>query len=668
MIPLRKSEYFFDQINNKNSTKSNNNIDINNNHGGNRCNLRECLIEPLLLFGGIILNLIFIFIILKRRKTSKLKSNKPFRFILITILICDLWYLIDHINIWYHSLANRSDLTSFNGICQFHSYFSSFFTFLNEIQMLIGGILLIRFVSNTTKTSSDIYNSFIENSNNNTRDDSTTAKSSGEFGPEELDSVNSNIKLNYSCLRKNEQNNKKMEYLINSNNVTSLKWSKSGFKIMVNVLDHFRNKKETIYYDMLLKEKFVTWLSVFLCMYMLSFTLWIKVINIDSDEFLQTCKTSILLKQIFSNLTISTNSKILSTCPPVPVRICIIHSSFKPFHKIFQLLVSVLCSFTLFINAWSAFYFFVKFRYQYLRSIYTKFKYPDVTYNFNYLNFLSCCHVFYPTSLFGTDDFINQINEFDSKKYQKYDEELNTFLANTSISARPLNQQIVPFDHLISQKEANPNSSLIRPAVSDFEKRKHQLLLQSNYDHFHFVRHYALNIFIYSLLISPSVFRSTYRNFNEVDLGGLIRKITVVPLNQQQKSGIDTMSTNLYDSPKRFQDILNVNKPTNRNINPKRIITSSTLQQVTTTTLTSTAVSSFTTLNFNNSTKVLIYDKHKAKSLLDLIKDPNEIKTNQTNQIILDEFVYITELMSHSIKFLIYIMFSANIKLYFRFI
>ena len=35
MIPLRKREYFFDQINNKNSTKSNNNIDINNNHGGN---------------------------------------------------------------------------------------------------------------------------------------------------------------------------------------------------------------------------------------------------------------------------------------------------------------------------------------------------------------------------------------------------------------------------------------------------------------------------------------------------------------------------------------------------------------------------------------------------------------------------------------------------------
>jgi hypothetical protein len=630
----------------------------------NRYILKEYLIEPLMLFGGIIFNLFFIYIIVKRKKTSKLKSNKPFRFIFITILICDTWYLIDHINIWYHSLINKSDLTSINGICQFHSYFSNFFTFLNEIQMLIGSILLIRFVSNTTKASSDIYNSFIDN---NARDDSI-GKSSDEFDAEELDPItaNSNFKLNQPCLKQNDQNKTNFEFLAKSSQVKDCalknKRNKSGFKIMINVLDHFRNKKETIYYDMLLREKFVTWLSVFLCMYMLSFTLWIKVINIDSDEFQQTCKTSILLKQIFSNLTISTasNSKVLSTCPSVyPVRVCIIHSSFKSFHKIFQLIVSVLRSFTLFINSWSSIYFCIKFRYQYLRSIYTKFKYPEVKYNFKYLNFFSCCHLFYPVSLFSNFDYVHQINEFDLKKYQKYNEELDTFLANTSQTTRSLNQQIVPFDHIISQKEAT-QSLINRPTVSNFEKRKHQLLLQSNYDHFHFVRHYAINIFIYSLLISPSVFRNTYRNFNDADFGDLLRRISVKPLSQQQQNGgINAMSTHVYDS-KRFQDILNLNKPTNRNLNLRRTIPPSPS--------TTTSILSSSTSVSSNSTKVLIYDKHRAKSLLDLINDPNEIKTNEKNQIIFDEFLYITELMAHSTRFLIYIMFSANIKLYFRFI
>jgi hypothetical protein len=663
MIQSKTSENILNEINSRNSTISNNNYynDNNNNISDNKCNLRLCLIEPLLLFGGIFFNLCFIYIILRRKRTSKLKSNKPFRFIFITILICDIWYLIEHINIWYHSLVNKSDLTSINGICQFHSYFSNFFTFLNEIQMLIGGFLLIRIVSSTTNTSSDIYHSFIENS---TRDDSTTAKSSVDFGPEELEKRH--IKLNYP--RQNNQNNKNIKFQINSDHEKNCdmksRWSKSGFKIMINVLDHFRNKKETLYYDMLLKEKFVTWLSVFLCMYMLSFTLWIKVINIDSDEFLQTCKTSILLKQIFSNLTnpTATNSKMLSTCPPVPV-ICIIHDSFRSFHKIFQLILSVLCSFTLFINLWSSVYFFIKFRYQYLRSIYTKFKYSDVTYNFKHLNFLTCCHLIYPSNLFGNNDYVDKINEFDREKYLKYDEEVKTFLTNTSLTTTST-QLIVPYDQMINQKESCQRNSLVRPAVSNFEKRKHQLLLQSNYDHFHFVRHYALNVFIYSLLISPSVFRSTCRNLNDVDFSSLLQKITANSLNKIQNGTINTMSTHLYDS-KRFQDILNVNKPISRNVNTRQIKKpSSTISAITG--ITPTLPSSVSILN--NSSKVLIYDKHKAKSLLDLINDPNEIKVNEKNQLISDEFLYVTELMAHSVKFLVYIMFSANIKFYFRFV
>jgi hypothetical protein len=266
------------------------------------CNLSQCFVEPMILFAGIFLNIIFIRILIKSSKTYKLKSRKPLRFIFITILICDLWYLVDHVNIWYFSLIKKPDLTSISGVCQFHSYFSWFFAFLNELQMLTGSVLLIQFVSETTKSAHDVYNNFLEEkiTNDVIKTDKNLKSSSiiREFSniPDE-----NNHHISLDAIENVEND---MDYLNEIEHTEGKNFKKSGFKLMINILDHVKNKKETIYYDILLKEKFVTLLNVFLCMYLLSFMLWIKVINVDSDDLEQTCKTSMILKKILSNITL----------------------------------------------------------------------------------------------------------------------------------------------------------------------------------------------------------------------------------------------------------------------------------------------------------------------------------------------------------------------------
>lgn len=51
-------------------------------------------VEPVILFSGIIFNLILMLIIYAKKHTKMLHSKKPLRYLLIAMLVSDTWYLV----------------------------------------------------------------------------------------------------------------------------------------------------------------------------------------------------------------------------------------------------------------------------------------------------------------------------------------------------------------------------------------------------------------------------------------------------------------------------------------------------------------------------------------------------------------------------------------------
>lgn len=110
-------------------------------------------VEPVILFSGIIFNLVLILIIYTKKRTKSLRSTKPLRYLLICMLISDTWYLVYHVNVWYFFVRNRPDLSSFNILCQLNTYFNYFFSILLEFNMLSADWILLRIVFKSSKSA-----------------------------------------------------------------------------------------------------------------------------------------------------------------------------------------------------------------------------------------------------------------------------------------------------------------------------------------------------------------------------------------------------------------------------------------------------------------------------------------------------------------------------------
>lgn len=123
-------------------------LDKNLNSSKNSSFLMKCILELFILSTGLILNSIFILIIYKKKTTKRFISPKPFRYLLIAILISHIWYLINELNIWFFFLTNQPSLTVINGICQLNSYFNALFSILLEFHMIFGSFILFRITFN----------------------------------------------------------------------------------------------------------------------------------------------------------------------------------------------------------------------------------------------------------------------------------------------------------------------------------------------------------------------------------------------------------------------------------------------------------------------------------------------------------------------------------------
>jgi hypothetical protein len=232
------------------------------------------------------------------------------------------------------------------------------------------------------------------------------------------------------------------------------------------------------------------------------------------------------------------------------------------------------------------------------------------------------------------------------RKYEKYKNELNHIFMNSNRK----HSLTVP----------STFEKIRKKSLTKLQQRRHQMLLQTHYDHIHFIRHYALNIFIYSILISASVFKSTYNSLDKFNHDFNSFRF----LNQ-----IQPISSSLFQG-KHPQQIITQTSSMNLKISNDSLLLDLNL---------------FMNIDNNNSTmkntksklnkQILNEDRNTSnnknsslytiKSLFDLIKNNRQHKEGASK--FLNEYVYYSNILAHSAKLIIYVMFSANLNIYFNF-
>lgn len=122
--------------------------------------------EPAILFSGIVFNLALVLIVYAKKRTKGLRSTKPLRYLLISMLVSDTWYLVSHVNVWYYFIHNKADLSSLQVFCQLNTYFNYFFAILLEFNMLAADWIILRIVFKSTavrrsrERAISVYNQF----------------------------------------------------------------------------------------------------------------------------------------------------------------------------------------------------------------------------------------------------------------------------------------------------------------------------------------------------------------------------------------------------------------------------------------------------------------------------------------------------------------------------
>jgi preprotein translocase subunit SecG len=367
------------------------------------CSFLNCLVKPTIFFGGLVTNILLILIVYKNKHTKSLSSSKPLRYLLIGMLVSDVWFLIEEINVWFFSLLSQPDLSSYNGTCQIYTYLEHFFAISLEAYMLFADYILLSILFKKKKwavSPEDIYNQFMvptiksHNDANNNEDSeimmsersqslkSTAKKRSiissrgidlrktfgrrwkrillngkekkqlsgmvgagkpGECRPiSECDEVVEfcgstenrvvetasrsgvgNVSASESAIDPNEcstndvyaianevasnpqngQPGRRVTYReVHSTQKRSShhKQRKSQFFVL---LDTTKFKNENIYYNILIKEKVVIILWIFICLYLLSFLLWIRG---DSSKMGSRSSRSSVIENIVSSTTVAT--------------------------------------------------------------------------------------------------------------------------------------------------------------------------------------------------------------------------------------------------------------------------------------------------------------------------------------------------------------------------
>ncbi|CAF0977327.1 unnamed protein product, partial [Brachionus calyciflorus] len=314
------------------------------------------LIEPITLIIGVNLNIFLYIIIYRKKRTKNLQSTKPLRYLLMTILLSDTWFLIDKFNIWYFSIMKKNNLTSVNFLCQFISYLNYFVPIILEFSMLAADYILVSLVFKSTQ-SKDVYNNFLPTTEERLQKHSSLSHSKKTkqnlFNSLKNTKNTKNVYRYYS--RRSISLESNLESLDNLEKIHFVKDTrKPKHKPFVHLIESVCFKREEVYNGIILREKCFLILNTFIWMYLLSFIFWINgLTKLDTRNLIT--KTNF------------TNSDTLGD-------ICSTHVYYQRLALLLNIFLSILKIFTILCNLISSLMFHIKFRSEYFQSIKSNLK------------------------------------------------------------------------------------------------------------------------------------------------------------------------------------------------------------------------------------------------------------------------------------------------------
>lgn len=676
-------------------------------------NLLEFLKLVMLIF-GLVFNLLFLLLIIKNKTTKSFKSYKPFRHLLAAMVISDLWFLVDKIYEWYVSFVKFNfDPLSFNGACQFYSYLDNFFSILLEFYMLTANYILFCIIFKSKKTAdlNEIYNKYIPDQDSgilieskfdklrtnykkwnssslrvlsanislhslratfNTKKkteasnldenvvelgssdkNATSLEMASEAETHLYDSVENNnsckknkranfettfsdfaisnndsdkldlskaksmsieklntISITDSSLKHTQPNIRKSTLFNSTASFSSKFFSNSKFNFL-DMVQNERFEKENFYFNIILIEKISIILFIFVWIYLLSFLLWVRGVHVSSSPKTDIESASKFLdslsKQLqppdfsaeMSNSTplwdssyfVSESSEELTTqapqdadytsITPQTTNICMTHKFAKPFYNIFRFVFSLFRLFTLLSNIFISVAYHFKFRKECLQTLLSTFQKKTFNFDFKTIKFKNF-NLFYTT-----------------KPFLNYDIE-DEFL-NTKLNTR------------------GPYEFAKYTSKADLLKKT-----QLHYMHIQFIRHYAIMVFIYSILIISSVLKDIRYQINEMSQTQSI-----------ESSQFGAANSTFFDPNQK---------------NPIASFSSSS----------KLSLSFISPASHNSNT-----NENDLNTIKKFLK--NAFKLESSSNKYYEFYIYVTEVLAHSCKFLVYVVFSLHIKCFVKY-
>jgi hypothetical protein len=439
------------------------------------------------------------------------------------------------------------------------------------------------------------FSDFAISNNESDRLDSSKAKS---MSIEKLNTVSltdSSLKHAHPHIRKST--------LFNSTGSFSSKFRNSKFNFL-DMVQNERFEKESFYFNIILIEKISIILFIFVWIYLLSFLLWVRGVHVSSSPKTDIESASKFLdsfnKQLLPDLSNSTpyweasyvvseSSEEFTTqaapldddytsITPQTTNICMTHKFAKPFYNIFRLVFSLFRLFTLLSSIFISVAYHFKFRKECLQTLLGSFQKKTFHFDFKTVKFKNF-NLFYTTK-----PFLN---------YDIEDECLNTKL-NTR----------------------GPYEFAKYTSKADLLKKT-----QLHYMHIHFIRHYAVMVFIYSILIVSSVLKDIRYQINEMSQ------------TQSIESSQFGAANGTFFDPNHKNPIASFLSSSKLSISP---------------------ASQNSNTNEN--------DLNTIKKFL-----KNAFKLESSSNKYYEFYIYVTEVFAHSCKFMVYVVFSLHIKCFVKY-
>jgi hypothetical protein len=229
--------------------------------------------------------------------------------------------------------------------------------------------------------------------------------------------------------------------------------------------------------------------------------------------------------------------------PYINAKICSTFEFAVPLVKVFLILVSILRLVTLVVNLFTSVAYHVKFRNEYINALKNLFKKGKRS-----------CDKYSTRQFNSVKGDVNAKNDFTVTRAYRFSN--FAFIYSTS-------------EPMVSDGLDNTIKEVVSDANSEREKREASLkayFYQLHFNHFHFVRHYALMVFVYAMLIAPSVLDENRKSLDELrkfatrsqdsdDIVNIIKNINNEPIVNHQKD-IFQLTRSLAHSIKFFVYII----------------------------------------------------------------------------------------------------------------